>query len=70
MDVFDFFDQNKPLVRKVISGGSSNGQIVDNAPKPPNRRDEYSDSTEYAKEHITENRQQMVNVSANQFELK
>lgn len=64
MDVFDFLDLNKPLVRKVISGGSTNGRIVDNEPKPSNRRNEYSESTDYANEHITENRQQMVNVSA------
>lgn len=62
MDISDFFDQNKPVVRKTISGGTTNGRIVAEQPKNSNRRDDYSSSTEYAEEHVTENKQQMVKV--------
>ncbi|XP_055325146.1 probable ATP-dependent RNA helicase spindle-E isoform X2 [Sitodiplosis mosellana] len=60
MDVFEFFNQNKPLVRKTISGGTTNGRVVANEPRPSNRRDDYSGSTEYAEEHIMENKRQMA----------
>lgn len=62
MDINDFFNQNKPLVRKIISGGTTNGRIVADEPRNSNRRDDYSSSTEYAEEHVTENNRQMVKV--------
>lgn len=64
MDVYDFFNKNKPIVRKTISGGTTNGRVMmDETPKKPNRRDEFSHTTEYAEEHVTENERQMVDVS-------
>lgn len=63
MDVFDFFNQNKPVVRKTISGGTTNGRVIHEEQRSLNRRDDYTNSGEYAEEHVTENTRQMVNVS-------
>lgn len=63
MDIFDFLNPEKPVVRKKISGGTTNGRIRVDAPSTSSRRDDFANSDEYAKEHIEANKQQMLSVS-------
>lgn len=61
-EVDDFFNRNKPLVRKQISGGTTNGRIKIETPKKPTRRDDFASTSQYADPHIAENQQQLLEV--------
>lgn len=61
-DIDDFFNRNKPVVRKKISGGTTNGRIKIDAAKKPNRSDEFASTSQYAEPHIAENQQQLMDV--------
>lgn len=64
MDLYDFFNTNKPVVRKTISGGTTNGRIrIDQPTTSSDRRNDYADTTQYAREHVAANERQMLNVS-------
>lgn len=61
-DIDDFFNRNKPIVRKKISGGTTNGRIKTDTPKKPNRSDDFASTSQYAEPHIAENKQLLLDV--------
>lgn len=61
-NLFDLLDINKPLVRKTISGGTTNGRVIFEQPTVSNRRDDFASSSQYAEAHIAENQQQLLDV--------
>lgn len=61
-DIDDFFNRNKSVVRKQISGGTTNGRIKTDTPKKPNRSDEFASTSQYAEPHIAKNQQQLLDV--------
>lgn len=63
MDIYDFLNPDKPVVRRTISGGTTNGRIRNDAPSTSNRRDDFANKEEYAEEYIEANKQQMLHVS-------
>lgn len=67
-DISDFFNRNKPLVRKTVAGGSTNGRVRCEEPKKSNRRDDIPSSFQYAEEHRAENQQQLMNVISISYE--
>lgn len=61
-DIDDFFNPNKPLIRKTIAGGSTNGRVRCDEAKIASRRDDFPSSSRYAEEHRAENQQELLNV--------
>lgn len=61
-EIDDFFNRDKPVVRKKISGGTTNGRIKIDVPKKTNRSDEFASTSQYAEPHIAENQQQLMEV--------
>lgn len=63
-DLLDFFDKNKPVARKIIPGGTTNGRLKYEKPETStNRRDDFSSSSNYAEKHIAANNEQLINVN-------
>lgn len=61
-DIDAFFNRNKPVVRKTISGGTTNGRIKIDIPKKPTRSDDFAGTSQYAQPHIAENQQRLLEV--------
>lgn len=61
-EIDDFFNRNKPVVRKTISGGTTNGRIKSDRPIKPNRSDEFASTSKYAEPHVAENQQLLMEV--------
>lgn len=61
-EIDDFFNRNKTVVRKKISGGTTNGRIKIETPKKPNRNDDFASTSQYAEPHIVENQQLLMDV--------
>lgn len=61
-DLENFLSGKAPLVKKVITGGTTGGRVKVDEPKPVNRRDDIPCTSQYAEEYVAENQQQLLNV--------
>lgn len=58
-----FFNRHTPIVRKQISGGTTNGRLKIETTKKPKRSDDFASTSHFAEQHIAENQQQLLDVS-------
>lgn len=67
-EILDFFNPNKPVVKRNVFAGASTGNTYRTEPKSqPNRNDEYGHSSKYAAPHILENNKRLFEVSVSNY---
>lgn len=61
-DVLDFFDKNKPIQRKIISGGTTNRLLHERPTTSTNQQNNCATSSNFAETHIKANNEQLIRV--------
>lgn len=62
-DLLDFFNPDKPLVRKVLHGGSTSNYVESTEQEQTaSRNSEYDNSDRYAEPYLRENNQLLMQV--------
>lgn len=61
-DVLDFFDKNKPIQRKIISGGTTSRLLHERPTTSTNQQNNCALSSNFAESHIKANNEQLIRV--------